>query len=156
MQLSLEAFGLVPALALAYGMATRRERPGRSRLVAAAAALALIFFAFATELQQFALHTFLWAHLLQNVILAEWAPALLVLSVPPALAAAAGRVPALRLLTRPLVALPLWLGTYFAWHVPAAYDAALRSYGLIHLEHVCYLAAGVLFWWPVFQDEPWR
>jgi cytochrome c oxidase assembly factor CtaG len=24
------------------------------------------------------------------------------------------------------------------------------------LEHVCYLAAGVLLWWPVFQDVPHR
>jgi putative membrane protein len=96
------------------------------------------------------------AHLLQNVVLAEWAPALLVLAVPPALAARLARVPAVRWLTRPVVALPLWLATYFAWHVPAAYDAALRSAALIHLEHASYLVAGCLFWWPVLQDEPWR
>ena len=36
------------------------------------------------------------------------------------------------------------------------YDAALRSFPLIHLEHVCYLAAGTLLWWPVFQDVPHR
>lgn len=96
------------------------------------------------------------AHLLQNVILAEWAPALLVLGLPPALAAQLGRVPTMRMLTRPPVALGLWLATYFLWHLPAAYDAALRSYTLIHLEHACYLAAGALFWWPIFQDVPHR
>ena len=96
------------------------------------------------------------AHLLQNVILAEWAPALLVLGTPPALAAQLARLPGARLVTWAPVALGLWLVTYFAWHVPAAYDAALENAVLLHLEHVCYLAAGVLLWWPVFQDAPHR
>jgi putative membrane protein len=50
----------------------------------------------------------------------------------------------------------LWLATYYAWHVPAAYDAALEHQALLHLEHVCYLAAGVLLWWPVLQETPHR
>jgi hypothetical protein len=68
------------------------------------------------------------AHLLQNVVLAEWAPALLVLGLPPGLAAAIGGIPAIRLLTRPPVALGLWLATYFVWHLPALYDTALEHY----------------------------
>ena len=34
------------------------------------------------------------------------------------------------MLTHPFVALPLWLVTYFAWHVPAGYDGALRPHEL--------------------------
>ena len=35
------------------------------------------------------------------------------------------------------------------------YDAALEHpRSLLHLEHLCYLAAGILLWWPVFQDSP--
>jgi cytochrome c oxidase assembly factor CtaG len=96
-------------------------------------------------------------HLLQNVILAEWAPALLVLGIPPTLAERLGRVGVVRQLTRPPVALGLWLLAYFLWHLPPAYDAALEHPAtLLHLEHVCYLAAGTLLWWPVFQDAPHR
>lgn len=96
-------------------------------------------------------------HLLQNVILAEWAPALLVLAVPPSLAECCGSLPGVRHLTRPPVALGLWLLTYFVWHLPPAYDTALEHPAtLLHLEHVCYLAAGSLLWWPVFQDAPQR
>ena len=102
MYFPLEAVALVPVLALA-AIAVR------ARSVPVVAALALIFAAFATKLQPFALHTFLWAHLLQNVVLAEWAPALLVLAVPSAAVARARGFP----LFRPLVALPLWLVTYF-------------------------------------------
>jgi putative membrane protein len=50
----------------------------------------------------------------------------------------------------PLVALPLWLGTYFVWHIPVVYDAALnRPHSLLHLEHLTYFVAGVFMWWPV-------
>src|SRR3954449_1089839 len=148
MHASAEAVGLVPAIALAYAVAARRHRPERLRVAAAVVALVLVFLAFFTELQPLALHTFLWAHLLQNVVLAEWAPALLVLAVPPALAARAEGFP----LFRPLVALPLWLVTYFAWHLPWAYDIALRHpHSLLHLEHLSYLAAGVALWWPVIH-----
>ena len=145
---SAEAVGLVPALALAYALAARARRPERARVAAAALALALVFAAFATELQPFALHTFLWAHLLQNVVLAEWAPGLLVLAIPPALAVRAGGF----LFLRPLVALPAWLGTYFVWHLPWIYDLALRQpHSLLHVEHLTYLGAGICMWWPVIH-----
>src|SRR4051812_33164741 len=122
MHLSAEAVGLVPALALGYAVVARTEPPGRLRVAAAVAGLALIFVAFVTELQPLALHTFLWAHLLQNVVLAEWAPALLVLAIPPEL----GRRAAGGAVLQPAIALPLWIITYTAWHLPWAYDYALR------------------------------
>jgi len=60
-------------------------------------------------------------------------------------------------LTRPLVALPLWLANYALWHMPWLYDAALRRpHTLLHLEHLLYLATGVLLWWPVVHDVPRR
>src|SRR5881275_1513017 len=76
---SLEAVVLVPALALFYALVVK---PHGARAAAATAGLALIFASFFTTLQPLATHTFLWAHLLQNVVLAEWAPALLVLAIP--------------------------------------------------------------------------
>jgi cytochrome c oxidase assembly factor CtaG len=139
MYFSAEAVVLVPILALA-GLALR------ARPLALLAALALIFAAFATKLQPFAIHTFLWAHLLQNVVLAEWAPALLVLAVPRRIAA--------RVRISPLVALPLWLVTYYLWHLPWIYDFALRHpHSLLHVEHVTYLVAGICLWLPVVHGR---
>jgi len=143
MHASLEAVGLVPLLAIA-GLAIRARR------IPLVAALALIFLSFATKLQPFAVHTFLWAHLLQNVVLAEWAPGLLVLAVSAAVATRAQGFP----LFRPLIALPLWLVTYFAWHLPWVYDFALRrSHSLLHVEHLTYLLAGICLWWPVVHGR---
>jgi len=135
-------------------VAVRGERAERWRIAAFAAGCLLLLVTAVTPLEALSYHL-LSAHLLQNVILAEWAPALLVLGVPPALAARIAHLPAVGSLTRPPVALGLWLLTYFAWHLPPAYDTALEHPAtLLHLEHACYLAAGSLLWWPVFQDAP--
>ena len=143
MYFSAEAFVLVPILA-AVGIAIR------ARPVPLIAGLALIFLSFSTKLQPFATHTFLWAHLLQNVVLAEWASGFLVLAVPARLAKRIGGFA----LFRPLVALPLWLVTYFVWHLPWIYDFALRRpHSLLHVEHVTYLVAGFCLWWPVVHGR---
>jgi putative membrane protein len=140
---------------LVYAVAIRGRPVEWWRVAAFAAGCLLLLLTAVTPLDALS-YRLLTAHLLQNVVLAEWAPALLVLGVPPILAGALGPLPGVRLLTRAPIALGLWLLTYYAWHVPAAYDAALENAALLHLEHVCYLAAGVLLWWPVFQDVPHR
>ena len=146
--------GIVAALVLAYGFAVYRYPVSRARLAAGISALVLVAAALLSPLSTISLHYLLSAHLLQNVILAEWAPALLVGGLAPALAARLGEIGAIRVLTHPFVALPLWAATYAVWHVPAVYDAALRNHGLLALEHVSYLATGCLLWWPVVQHAP--
>jgi cytochrome c oxidase assembly factor CtaG len=147
---SAEAVGLAPALAVGLVLAARRGPLSRPRVAAGTLGVALVFGAFVTKLEPLANHTFLWAHLLQNVVLAEWAPALLVLAIPSRLAERAAGF----LLFRPLVALPLWLAVYYTWHLPWIYDAALRHpHSLLHLEHLSYLAAGVCVWWPVVHGR---
>jgi putative membrane protein len=65
--------------------------------------------------------------------------------------------PALRrlgaLLVDPPVALLLLSLAMVGWHLPAAYELALRSPGWHEVEHACFLVASLLFWWPVI--EPW-
>ena len=153
----LETLVLVPGLSLAYLVAVRRFRASPPRVAIFFLGQLLLLAVFATPVETIALHYLLSAHLLQNVVLAEWAPALCVLGLPPALAAALTRAPGARIATSPVVALPVWLLTYFLWHLPPAYDAALRHpSSLLYVEHVCYFAAGCLLWWPVLQDFPHR
>jgi cytochrome c oxidase assembly factor CtaG len=144
-------------LAGAYAIGVRGEIVPRWRLACFGGGLLIVLAAQVTPLASLATTSLLSAHLLQNVVFAEWAPALIVLGVPSGLAARLGRRRLLRLLTHPAVALPMWLATYAAWHLPAVYDAALRHQSsLLHLEHASYFATGLLFWWPVFQDLPHR
>jgi putative membrane protein len=152
-----DALILVPAFALAYALATRGRPVERWRVVSFGASLALIAVVSITPLQTVALNYLLSAHLLQNVVLAEWAPVLFVLGIPPFLSASIARLRPARYLTWPPLALAIWLAVYFFWHLPFAYDAALRHHAtLLHLEHAMYFGAGCLLWWPVLQDEPWR
>lgn len=46
----------------------------------------------------------------------------------------------------PVPAFAFWLAALGAWHVPAAYDAALSRPLLHAAEHACFFAAGVLVW----------
>ena len=147
---SAEAIALAPALAIGLALAYRGSPVSGPRLAAGVLGVGLVFAAFVTELQPLATHTFLWAHLLQNVVLAEWAPLLLVLAIPPRLAERAAGFP----LFRPLIALPLWLVAYYTWHLPWIYDTALRHpHSLLHLEHLTYLVAGICVWWPVVHGR---
>ncbi len=142
-------------LIAAYVLVVRRYSPARWRIACFAGAVAILLAVSLTPLATLAFHYVLWAHLVQNVALAEWIPLLLVASVPPALAASAARFRPVRFLTRPFVALPLWLGGNMAWHIPIAYEAALEHHALLHLEHLTYLVTGLLLWWPVLHSVPW-
>jgi putative membrane protein len=156
-QADLDTTLVVPALALLYLFLAGRYGTTPDRAAAAAGSLVLLAIAFWTPIHHLGLHYVLTAHLLQNVILAEWAPLLAVLAITPAMAAAASRFRLWRALTHPAVALPIWLVDYYVWHVPFVYDAALHHQStLIHLEHACYFGTGVLFWWPLVQDVPRR
>jgi cytochrome c oxidase assembly factor CtaG len=144
----------VPMLITGY-IASQRQWPASSgRRAAFAASQLLLLAAFATPLHTIAVRYLLSAHLLQNVVIAEWAPGLAVFGVAPSLARRLEGFRALRALTHPLVALPLWLTTYFVWHVPHIYDAGLsHQHSLLHLEHATYFLAGMLMWWPVVQGR---
>jgi cytochrome c oxidase assembly factor CtaG len=149
-----DAVVVVPTLVAGYALLQVWWPTPRIRRVAFAASQLLLLAVFVTPLETLALHYLLSAHLLQNVVVAEWAPGLAVAGVAPALAREVERYRLARTLTHPLVALPLWLGTYFVWHVPWLYDKALEHpSSLLHLEHACYFGAGILMWWPVVHGR---
>ena len=154
---SWNAEALVPLVLAAWYLVATREEQEPARAVSFLAGCALLVVALVTPLDTLARIYLVWAHLLQNVVLAEWGPLLLVLGVPPALGRRLSRPRVVKALTHPFVALPLWVVTYAVWHIPALYDAALgRPGSLLALEHATYVVAGILFWWCVWQTEPHR
>ena len=157
---SFEPIFLVLAAAAAYGYwrLAQTYRPSRARETIFAVALALIALSLNSPLETIAIQYLLVIHLLQNVMIADWAPPLLVLGLTPpmrdAVARAGGRP--LALATRPLFALPFWLGVWYGVHLPPFYDYALRHHWLLNAEHGLLILAGLVFWWPVFSNEPQR
>jgi cytochrome c oxidase assembly factor CtaG len=138
-----EALVVLPALTAGYLWSLRRFPADPWRVACFGAAMVLLLAVTITPVETIAVDYLLSVHLIQNVVLAEWAPLLAVLGLPPALAALAPRVPA-------VPALALWLVNYGVWHLPWLYDAALRHpHSLLHLEHALYFITGVLLWWPV-------
>jgi cytochrome c oxidase assembly factor CtaG len=152
-----ETLVFIPLLAIGYALGVRRSGVRSWQVGCFALALALLFAFGISPLHAISVHYLLCVHLLQNVVLAEWAPGLIVVALPTALAAVLTSSRPLRLLVHPAVALPIWLGNYVFWHVPAIYDAALRrEHTLLHLEHLVYLVTGLLVWWPIIQSVPRR
>ena len=146
--------GVLVLVGGAYAWAASRYAVPTIRRCAFGAGLLIALAAVVTPLATLSLHYFLWAHLLQNVALAEWAPALLVVGLSPVLARALSRPSSVQVLVAPYVALPVWLAVYGVWHVPALYDAGLRHRLVWDVEHLSYVVAGCLLWWSVFQDVP--
>ena len=93
------------------------------------------------------------AHMAQHMLLVEIVPPLLLIGVPSALFAQVLRCRPVagveRWLGRPVVAWPVGVVTLWAWHAPSLYEAALH-HGSIHvLQHLSFLVAWTIFWWPV-------
>jgi putative membrane protein len=144
----------IAVLAAGYFWSQGRWPADATRRVAFDLAVILLLAVYVTPLHTIALHYLLSVHLLQNVVTAEWAPGLVVFALAPAFAREVERSAVVRFFTHPLVALPVWLGTYFLWHVPPVYDKALEQSGwLLNLEHLTYFLAGVLMWWPVVHGR---
>jgi putative membrane protein len=58
------------------------------------------------------------------------------------------------IITHPVFCWLAGIAVVIGWHIPALFQVGMRS-GLAHaVEQSCFLAAGILFWWPVIQPWP--
>ena len=158
---SFEPLFLVFGAVVVYGyvrLARTVERPSFWRATVFGLGVALVTISLNSPLETIAVHYLLVMHLLQNVMVADWGPPLLILGLTPAMrdrVAEWGGRP-LAFMTRPVVALPFWLAVWYGVHLPAFYDWALRDTWPLNIEHGLLLLAGLVFWWPVFANEPHR
>lgn len=154
------ALGLEALLAgylLVIGPLRRRQGwgppPTGARVAAFVGGTAVLAGALLGPLAGWAERVALSAHMVQHLLLILVVPVLWLLGLPACTLAAVARAPVIgpigRGLTRPLPALALASAVQVAWHLPSAFDAALRVEGLHALEHISFLATGVLLWWPV-------
>jgi putative membrane protein len=114
-------------------------------------------------------HVLLTAHMVQHLLLMSVAAPLILLGAPalpllqglprPIARAVVGPfLPSVksfgRLVTHPAIC---WLAATLAvigWHVPAVFELGRRSHSWHEVEHACFFATGLLFWWPVVQPWP--
>jgi putative copper resistance protein D len=112
-------------------------------------------------------------HMGEHMILSMLVPILLVLGAPVTLALralppagrsgppgarewllAAVHSPPARWLTHPLIALPLFVGSYYALYFSGLFPAALPEHGAHLLMNVHFLLVGSLFFWPIIGIDP--
>lgn len=155
--LPLAAGALIAALYVRRWRDVRRrsERPDVEapawRLCCFLAAVALALCALVSPIDALA-DQLLFAHMIQHVLLLDVVPVLAVVGLTKVL---------LRPLTRaahaverragplahPAFAVLLYVAAIWGWHVPAAYDVAVRHEAVHVLEHLTFVLAGSLYWW---------
>jgi putative copper resistance protein D len=107
------------------------------------------------------------AHMVQHLLLTYGAAPLLAFSAPVTLALhAAGPGAArrrllvvlhsrvLRAVSHPVVAWVAFAAVMYATHFSGLYEASLRNPAVHGAEHLLYVSAAVLFWWPVVRRDP--
>jgi len=157
------AAGVVALALYAQGFARLRRRrvdlarPWRATLYAAG--LAVTVLALVSPIDTIGEEQLLSAHMLQHLLIGDVAPLLLVLGVSGPMAVfllparpmrVLARVRPLRrllsFLLHPRASFAGWAVAIGAWHVPAAYDAAIAHPAVHVVEHVSFVVAGLLVW----------
>lgn len=168
------------AAAVACGLYLRgyaalaRRSPGRLpawRMVAFLGGVSVVLVALTSPIDPLA-DELLSVHMSQHLLLMGVAPPLLWMGCPlvpwllglapgprRALARLAGR-PGWRRLgriaTHPVTCWLAFVVALWIWHEPSLYERALADERWHDAEHLCFLAGGLAFWWPVVQPWPSR
>jgi putative membrane protein len=152
-----------------------RSTAARWRACSFYAGLVVIFIALATPIDSLARKLF-WVHTTQHVLLLGIAAPLIVLGAPwmsvwrplplalrrriaRTVARARWLVPLRaigRLLSRPVPAWIAFNANLVFWHLPFAYDETLHSTPVHVLEHLTFIAFGILLWAQVLSSPPLR
>jgi putative membrane protein len=98
------------------------------------------------------------AHMVQHLLLTFAIPPLLLAGTPgwmlrPVLS---NRfvAPAARFFTRAPICFVVFNVAIAGWHLPVFYNAAMAHHGLHIVEHLMFMAAAVLMWWPLLSQLP--
>ena len=138
----------------------RHRFPGSSdvptrRIVLFTVGLWSIFFALYSPLDPLSDYYLFSAHMIQHLFLVLVGPPLMLLGTPgwmlrPILQLP-GVYPVAKVLTFPVLAALLFNVVFAIWHVPAVYEAGLNSITVHIIQHLTFIATGVIMWWPVLS-----
>jgi putative membrane protein len=98
------------------------------------------------------------AHMVQHLLLTLVVPPLVLTGIPgwmlrPALRS--GPVARIaRFISRPFFCFAFFNLVIVAWHLPALYNLAMADHNVHILEHLMFLTAAVLMWWPFLSPLP--
>ncbi|MCE2464069.1 MAG: cytochrome c oxidase assembly protein [Dehalococcoidia bacterium] len=138
-----------------YGWADRVEA---SQVTIFLTGILILFIALLSPIHELGDNYLFSAHMVQHLLLISVVCPLLLLGTPAWLLRPMLRHPramgVARTLTLPVVAFVLFNLVFAFWHLPVLYDLALRQQGIHILEHLMFLGAGLIMWWPVLSPLP--
>jgi cytochrome c oxidase assembly factor CtaG len=159
-----EPYQLVPLALITFLYAKRvrtlRRRgtpPPTWRVAVFGLGVFLLVLALASPIDAIGEEEFLFVHMLQHVLLGDLAPLCFVVGLTGPILQPLLRFHAvnrLRVLTHPLVALPIWAFNLAIWHLPFMYQAALHHDSIHAVQHLCFVVFGGLMWAPVVETLP--
>ena len=98
------------------------------------------------------------AHMIQHLLMTLIVAPLWLLGLPSWGLQRVLRAPAAlgtgRFLTNPLVAFAIYNLVFIGWHFPRLYNWALLDHSVHIVQHIMFLGASVLMWWPVVSPVP--
>ncbi|TMM13803.1 MAG: cytochrome c oxidase assembly protein [Actinobacteria bacterium] len=135
----------------AYAWAARADRPNGWRIAAFAAGAFLVAAPLNSPLETIAAKRLLLVHLLQNALIADIAPLLVLLGLTPAMKTWVARHGGSRIRAR--WAIVAWLAAWYGTHLAGFYNWALDTGWALNIEHGLLIAGGLLFWWPLVSGR---
>jgi putative membrane protein len=150
------------ALAAIYLIRSRQAGPddrlSGMRKLSFFAALFVIFASLNGPIHDLSDNYLFSGHMVQHLLLTMLMPPLLIVGVPGwmlrpllrnrAISAIAKRV------TRPISCFVIFNVVIAAWHVPALYNSAMENHDIHIVEHLMFMSAAVLMWWPLISQLP--
>ncbi|MGA9371749.1 MAG: cytochrome c oxidase assembly protein, partial [Solirubrobacterales bacterium] len=133
------------------------RRTGRARQGCFYAGLLILVAALISPIDTIGETRAFYVHMVQHLMLGDLAPLAIVLGLSGPILRPVLALPGiarLRILAHPLVALPVWAIAFYAWHLPALYEAALAHPAIHALEHISFFSTGLLVWAAVIEPLP--
>jgi putative membrane protein len=129
-----------------------------SAATAFAAGLVVLFLSLNGPLHDLSDDYLFSAHMVQHLLLTLVVPPLLIVGTPgwmlrPALGNRAVASVA-RFITKPAVCFTIFNLVIIAWHLPPLYNLAMANHNVHIAEHLMFLVASVLMWWPFLSPLP--
>ena len=143
--------GLAVLAAALYVRAARQDPPPRWKAVSFGMGLFLVAASLNSPLETIAAERLLLVHLMQNALIADIAPLLVLLGLTPAMRGTLERRGAHRIRAR--YALPAWLIAWYGTHLAGFYNWALDTGWALNVEHGLLILGGLLFWWPIVSGR---
>lgn len=129
------------------------EPPGAGRVTALLGGTAILFLSLNGPIHDLSDNYLFSAHMVQHMLITLVVPPLFLLGTPPWLLRPLLRPGPLRriagFVTSPFVAFTIYNVVFIAWHFPAAYNLALVNHDVHIVQHLSFIAAAVIMWWPI-------